>query len=193
MDLGSFFSHPYFTYQSLSLKNCTRHFHTHLICLKILIKCRMLIYFGMNLTMREEITVLSLCFIFSALTVPIVIVSSNEYREANMNATKIDQTPMKIPQISTYRDKVFVNVVQIIEEFNQNRTNASDQLTFIKLLNMKPYELRERYLTLNRTTTTKKITIKNDNESSSVWSHFAFNNRTLLTSKSTTIPLQVDW
>lgn len=154
----------------------------------------MLVYFGMNLTMREELTILSLCFIFSAITIPIVIVTSNEYRQNKVNSIKIDNTPMRIPPISTYRDKVLVNAVQIIENFNQNHT--SDQISFIKLLKMKPYELGEKYLTLSHTTATKgaKILQKNtDSNNSGVWRQFSFQNGTLLTSKSTAIPLTVDW
>lgn len=154
----------------------------------------MLIYFGMNLTMREELTILSLCFIFSALTIPIVIVTSNEYRQAKLNAdNKVDLTPMKIQPIFTYRDKALINSVQIIEGFNQNRTNGTDELTFSKLLNMKPYELREKYLAALKT---MRMTQKNIDNSSDIWRRFAFQNGTLLTSKSfktTAIPLSVDW
>lgn len=151
----------------------------------------MLIYFGMNLTFREEITILSMIFVFSALTIPIVIVTSNEY-QAKPSGDKVDVTPMRIPPISTYRDKVLVNSVRIIEEFNQNHTNASDQITFAKLLGMKPYELRERYLTLTHTTTKTNVKTAQKNVDV-IWRHFAFHNGTILTSKSTAIPLTVDW
>lgn len=155
----------------------------------------MLIYFGMNLTMREELTILSLCFIFSALTIPIVIVTSNEYRQAELlnEANKVDLTPMKIQPIYTYRDKALIYSVQLIEELNQNRTNGTDELTFGKLFNMKPYELREKYLTAMKTA---KMIQRNIDHNSDIWRHFAFQNGTLLTSKSsktTAIPLTVDW
>lgn len=143
----------------------------------------------MNLTMREELTILSLCFIFSALTIPIVIVTSNEYRHPKINSN-VDLTPMKVQPIWTYRDKALISSIQIIEEFSKNRTNSSEQLTFTKLLNMKPYELREKLTAIKTSRMTQK------NIESDIWRHFSFQNGTLLTSKSfkmATIPLTVDW
>lgn len=147
----------------------------------------MLIVFGINsFSLREEIILLSVIFTFSALTVPVIIYSSHVYRkEPPEPPMKVDASPFPIPESAGYRGRMLINSIQLIEGYNRIRGENSTPINLNDVLNvMKPYEMHELYRSVNRL----KITARE-----SIWGRFTFVNGTLLTSRTTQIPLQVDW
>lgn len=141
-----------------------------------------------NLTVREELTILTLIFIFSAMTIPIIIVTSNEYKKVKINQ-KVNTIPMSTPLYPDYRGGLLINTVKVIEEINQiqNHDDKFDQITLYEILAMKSYEIHELYESVTRESKKQNVSIGN------IWKHFNFANETLLTSKSTVLPLKVDW
>lgn len=144
----------------------------------------MLIVFGMNFSLREELICLSVIFTLSALTIPIIIYSSHAYKQ-NSPFIKVDASPFPIPKSPNYHSRMIINSIQIIEGYNSIRSENSTPINLYDVLNvMKPYELNKLYQKVNRL----KITARE-----SIWGRFTFNNGTLLTSTTTQIPLKVDW
>lgn len=138
----------------------------------------------MNLTVREELTILTLIFIFSALTIPIIIVTSNEYKRVKI------APPIKANSEINYhrnsRAAMLINSVKLIEEINQ--IHHTHKIALNDIFQMNTNEIQKLYLT-----TVREAKLRKYKTSSNMWRHFSFTNKTLLTSKSTTIPLKVDW
>lgn len=143
----------------------------------------------MNLTVREELTILTLIFIFSAMTIPIIIVTSNEYKKAKVNQ-KVSVIPESPPLYPGYHGEMLINAVKIIEEINQVQSHSDkfDQITLYDILNMKSYEMHELYESVTREFKKQNVSVVGN-----IWKNFNFANDTLLASKSTVIPLRVDW
>lgn len=141
-----------------------------------------------NLTVREELTILTLIFIFSAMTIPIIIVTSNEYKKVKINQ-KVNVIPMTPPLYPGFRGGLLINAVKVIEEINQiqNHSDKFNQITLYDILTMKSYEIHELYESVRRESKKQNVSAGN------IWKHFNFANESLLASKSTVIPLRVDW
>jgi hypothetical protein len=145
----------------------------------------MLIVSGMNFSVREELILLTMIFVFCAFTVPIIIYSSHVYKQPTTSPIKVDASPFPIPKSAGYRGRMLINSVRLIEGYNRIRSENSTPISIYDIINvMKPYEMQKLYWNISKL----KIT-----PTESIWGRFTFVNKTLLTSRTTEIPLKVDW
>ena len=141
-----------------------------------------------HLTVRAELTILTLIFIFSAMTIPIIIVTSNEYKKVTVNQ-KVNVIPMTPPLYPGFRGGLLINAVKVIEEINQiqHHSDKFNQITLYDILTMKSYEIHELYESVKSESKKQNVSAGN------IWKHFNFGNETLLASKSIVSPLRDDW
>lgn len=144
-----------------------------------------------SLTMREELTVLTLVFIFCIVTIPIVIFSSKEYQ----NKLYAVKHPFVEPVITNFyqmnfRDRAVTSSVKIIEDHNRN-PNRTEKISVNIFMNVDSFEFEYRfYQILPRL---RYLPRTQQDEIARIWKLFKFQNGTVLLSNSTMIPLKVDW
>lgn len=141
----------------------------------------------MNLTVREEIIILTSCFGFCMFAIPIMIFNTTTIHHSNI---------IKIPQ-KTFAElefgrKLLVDSIEILRDLNRKKKSNESLVELSDLLNVNEETFRIKYassLVRNKNLTSKQSRRRTRN----AWKKFGFFNGTILRSRSLNLPLKVDW
>lgn len=132
----------------------------------------------MGLTMREELTILSLIFSFCILSIPLVIVNDNLDKHAVSKG--------KLKSDYVFGEKLLVHSVAILQSINKERDGNDSQFELSDLMEITEIKFAERFPRISFDVQCQKQPIE-------AWEEFDFESGTVLTSNSLLLPMKVDW
>lgn len=134
----------------------------------------------MDVSVREEILILSLIFSFCVITIPIILMTASKNHGELTKHRTFEELTMK--------ERALIESINILEDLNK-RNNVSSA-NFSDILNETDEKIFKKYENNLRQSATFNVPKK---QIRNVWSKFKLANGTVLKSSSLRLPLKVDW
>ncbi|KAG5668147.1 hypothetical protein PVAND_016099 [Polypedilum vanderplanki] len=139
--------------------------------------------------MREEITVLTMMFLFCAATIPIIVISSASKNFVIRNYSVSDQKLSYQFYQMNFRDRSAMNIVRIIESRKNSSKYQGVDLKIFQNIDSDHFFEKYQKIIPNQ----KYLSYFSKENIEKIWMKFNFYNKTLLKSNGILIPLKVDW
>lgn len=141
----------------------------------------------MELSLREELIILTSCFCFCLFVIPIVIFYA---QPISRHSVFEDENFINRYSELEFQKKILVHSVEILEILNRHKNNNETLVEFSDLLGISEVKFRQKYGKVFHKS--KLISRKSPKIFKSVWNTFGFSGKNILKG-SLKLPLTVDW